>query len=45
MVLSCTAIGSEGRHWMDMLSCPRRPIAAWHVIKDIDDNPEKETSN
>lgn len=46
VVLSCNAVGSEGRHWLDMLACPRRPIAAWHVLKDIDEVPDKDqTSN
>lgn len=27
---------SELRHWMDMLASPRRPIAQWHTLKDMD---------
>lgn len=31
------ATGSELRHWSDMVSNPRRPIAQWHPLR-----PEEE---
>ena len=33
--------GNELRHWMDMLASPRRPIAQWHSLKDIEDGEGK----
>lgn len=38
VVLGCanTTGESELRHWMDMLASPRRPIAQWHTLKDVD---------
>lgn len=38
-VLGCAATGAELRHWSDMLSNPRRPIAQWHTLLEI---PEKD---
>lgn len=32
----CTTGDSERRHWMDMLGSPRRPIAQWHSLKDVE---------
>ncbi|XP_076311214.1 synaptotagmin-1-like isoform X2 [Tachypleus tridentatus] len=40
VVLGCNATGTELRHWMDMLSSPRRPIAQWHSLKDPVDGGE-----
>ena len=37
VVLGCSAVGSELRHWSDMLASPRRPIAQWHSLKDPED--------
>ena len=37
LVLGCCASGTELRHWTDMLANPRRPIAQWHVLKDVCD--------
>lgn len=38
IVLGChdTTGDSELRHWMDMLASPRRAIAQWHSLKDVD---------
>lgn len=38
VVLGCdlTTGDSETSHWMDMLASPRRPIAQWHQLKDLD---------
>ncbi|XP_061578673.1 synaptotagmin VIII isoform X1 [Cololabis saira] len=30
--LGCDATGNQLRHWADMLSNPRRPIAQWHSL-------------
>jgi len=35
VTLGYNAQGTEGRHWQDMLNAPRRPIAQWHVLKDV----------
>ncbi|XP_072444911.1 synaptotagmin-1-like isoform X1 [Chiloscyllium punctatum] len=35
--VGCNATGAELRHWSDMLSNPRRPIAQWHTLQ-----PEEE---
>ncbi|XP_013780479.1 synaptotagmin-1-like isoform X2 [Limulus polyphemus] len=40
VVLGCNATGTELRHWMDMLSSPRRPIAQWHSLKEPVDGGE-----
>ncbi|KAG9334385.1 hypothetical protein JZ751_008134 [Albula glossodonta] len=32
VVLGCEATGNQLRHWADMLSNPRRPIAQWHTL-------------
>lgn len=39
IVLGCeSSSGStELRHWMDMLASPRRAIAQWHCLEEIDD--------
>ena len=29
------AKGAELRHWSDMLAYPRRAVAQWHSLKDI----------
>lgn len=38
VILGCdnTTGVTEQRHWMDMLASPRRPIAQWHSLKEID---------
>nr|QQY02550.1 synaptotagmin-4 [Cryptocotyle lingua] len=38
VVLGCNATGAALRHWSDMLSNPRRPIAQWHTLQEM---PEK----
>ncbi|XP_054633174.1 synaptotagmin VIII isoform X2 [Dunckerocampus dactyliophorus] len=30
--LGCDAAGNQLRHWADMLSNPRRPVAQWHTL-------------
>ncbi|KAK9517339.1 hypothetical protein VZT92_025220 [Zoarces viviparus] len=30
--LGCDASGNQLRHWADMLSNPRRPVAQWHSL-------------
>ncbi|XP_056272691.1 synaptotagmin VIII isoform X2 [Pseudoliparis swirei] len=30
--LGCDAAGNQLRHWADMLSSPRRPVAQWHHL-------------
>uniref|UniRef100_A0A3Q3A0T4 C2 domain-containing protein n=1 Tax=Kryptolebias marmoratus TaxID=37003 RepID=A0A3Q3A0T4_KRYMA len=30
--LGCNATGNQLRHWADMLSNPRRPVAQWHSL-------------
>ncbi|XP_070686466.1 synaptotagmin VIII [Pempheris klunzingeri] len=30
--LGCDASGNQLRHWADMLSNPRRPVAQWHIL-------------
>lgn len=30
--LGCDATGNQLRHWADMLSNPRRPVAQWHSL-------------
>lgn len=34
VVVGGSESGAELRHWSDMLSSPRRPIAQWHVLVD-----------
>ena len=34
--LGCDAKGAELRHWSEMLATPRRPVAQWHTLKDIE---------
>lgn len=41
VILGCNASGSALRHWSDMLASPRRPIAQWHTLQEIE---EKEKS-
>lgn len=38
VVLGCENVTgeSEMRHWMDMIASPRRPIAQWHSLKEVD---------
>lgn len=38
IILGCEQTSGEPelRHWMDMLASPRRPIAQWHSLKDIE---------
>uniref|UniRef100_A0A7N9AKM7 Synaptotagmin 8 n=1 Tax=Mastacembelus armatus TaxID=205130 RepID=A0A7N9AKM7_9TELE len=31
--LGCDATGNQLRHWADMLSNPRRPVAQWHSLQ------------
>ncbi|NXV02414.1 SYT1 protein, partial [Cettia cetti] len=33
LFLGCRATGSQLRHWADMLSNPRRPLAQWHILQ------------
>ena len=35
IVLGCDAKGAELKHWSEMLSTPRRPVAQWHTLKAI----------
>ncbi|XP_071791458.1 synaptotagmin-1-like isoform X2 [Asterias amurensis] len=37
VVLGCNATGAGLRHWSDMLASPRRPIAQWHTLQDMDE--------
>ncbi|XP_061078073.1 synaptotagmin VIII [Conger conger] len=32
VLLGCGASGNQLRHWADMLSNPRRPVAQWHTL-------------
>ncbi|XP_017555625.1 synaptotagmin VIII isoform X1 [Pygocentrus nattereri] len=34
--LGCDATGNQLRHWADMLSNPRRPVAQWHTLLSAD---------
>ncbi|KAM9223711.1 synaptotagmin-8 [Leptosomus discolor] len=34
--LGCRATGNQLRHWSDMLSNPRRPLAQWHSLQPPD---------
>ncbi len=34
-MLGCNQKGSELKHWSEMLSTPRRPVAQWHTLKHI----------
>ena len=34
--LGCDSKGPELRHWSEMLATPRRPVAQWHTLKDIE---------
>merc|ERR1712223_531757 len=36
VLLGCDQKGPELRHWSEMLSSPRRPVAQWHTLKDIE---------
>ncbi|NXK64576.1 SYT1 protein, partial [Sylvietta virens] len=33
LFLGCQATGNQLRHWSDMLSNPRRPLAQWHILQ------------
>ncbi|KAK1161656.1 synaptotagmin-2-like isoform X1 [Acipenser oxyrinchus oxyrinchus] len=35
--LGCSAAGNQLRHWSDMLSNPRRPIAQWHTLQSVEE--------
>ncbi|XP_039987903.1 synaptotagmin VIII [Xiphias gladius] len=34
--LGCDATGNQLRHWADMLSNPRRPVAQWHGLQSAE---------
>lgn len=36
LFLGCRATGNQLRHWSDMLSNPRRPLAQWHNLQPPD---------
>uniref|UniRef100_A0A8B9P5W4 Synaptotagmin 8 n=1 Tax=Apteryx owenii TaxID=8824 RepID=A0A8B9P5W4_APTOW len=36
LFLGCRATGNQLRHWSDMLSNPRRPVAQWHSLQAVD---------
>uniref|UniRef100_A0A8C0FAH7 Synaptotagmin 8 n=1 Tax=Bubo bubo TaxID=30461 RepID=A0A8C0FAH7_BUBBB len=36
LFLGCRATGKQLRHWSDMLSNPRRPLAQWHSLQPPD---------
>ena len=36
VLLGCDQKGPELRHWSEMLASPRRPVAQWHTLKDIE---------
>ncbi|NXP45682.1 SYT1 protein, partial [Heliornis fulica] len=36
LFLGCRATGNQLRHWSDMLSNPRRPVAQWHNLQSPD---------
>jgi len=38
VVVGCGASGQELKHWSDMLSAPRRPIASWHSLQPAEDD-------
>ncbi|VDD79808.1 unnamed protein product [Mesocestoides corti] len=35
IILGCNATGAALRHWSDMLANPRRPIAQWHTLQEM----------
>ncbi|XP_014661570.1 PREDICTED: synaptotagmin-1-like isoform X1 [Priapulus caudatus] len=37
VILGCNSTGSALRHWSDMLASPRRPIAQWHTLLELED--------
>jgi len=37
VILGCSATGSELKHWSDMLANPRRPIANWHTLQELEE--------
>ena len=41
VLLSCTASGTELRHWSDMLAAPRRPIAQWHTLQEAEEEKKE----
>ena len=36
VLLGCDQKGPELRHWSEMLASPRRPVAQWHTLKEIE---------
>ncbi|KAL5104215.1 Synaptotagmin-1 [Taenia crassiceps] len=38
IVLGCNSTGAALRHWSDMLANPRRPIAQWHTLQEIQEH-------
>merc|ERR1712062_556796 len=38
VLLGCDQKGPELRHWSEMLASPRRPVAQWHTLKDIENS-------
>jgi synaptotagmin-1 len=39
VLLGCDQKGPELRHWSEMLASPRRPVAQWHTLKEIENGP------
>uniref|UniRef100_A0A8C3Q998 Uncharacterized protein n=1 Tax=Geospiza parvula TaxID=87175 RepID=A0A8C3Q998_GEOPR len=39
LFLGCRATGNQLRHWSDMLSNPRRPLAQWHILQPPEVSP------
>ena len=37
IVVGNGAQGAELRHWQDMLANPRRPIAQWHTLQEVEE--------
>ena len=37
VTICCSSSGTELRHWVAMLTYPRRPIAQWHKLKEPED--------
>ena len=36
VLLGCDQKGPELRHWSEMLASPRRPVAQWHTLKELE---------
>lgn len=36
------AKGTGLKHWLDMLATPRRPIATWHTLQDVEEEKDEE---